>query len=136
MTSRPSWDAYGLQLAQTVALRADCTRRRVGAVLMKADHSIVGTGYNGAPSGRPGCLSAGACPRGQSDVAPGSSYDTGAGSCIAVHAEQNVLLRASWADQEGSTLFITDRPCDGCLRMLEGSNIARAIWPGGTWTRK
>lgn len=133
---RPDWDEWGILLAQAVALRADCTRRQVGAVLMTADHSIVATGYNGAPSGQPGCLTAGACPRGRlspEDVAPGSSYDTGAGACIALHAEQNALLRASWADMEGSTLYVTDEPCGGCSRTISGTPIARVVIPSGVF---
>jgi dCMP deaminase len=129
---RPTWDEWGLELAATVARRADCTRRQVGAVLMTPDHSIVATGYNGAPPGQPGCLTRGACPRGQSTVAPGSSYDTGAGSCIALHAEQNALLRASWHDMVGSTLYITDEPCEGCRRTISGTPISRVVWPHGT----
>lgn len=136
MDPRPTWDEWGLALAKTVALRADCSRRQVGAVLMTPDHAIVATGYNGAPSGAPGCLTAGACPRGLSDVLPGSSYDTGAGACIALHAEQNALLRASREDQFGSTLYITDEPCEGCRRMIAGTPIAWAIWPGGTWRNR
>jgi dCMP deaminase len=127
--NRPSWDEWGLELAVTVARRADCTRRRVGAVLMTQDHSIVATGYNGAAPGKPGCLTAGACPRGRSGVAPGSSYDTGAGACIALHAEQNALLRATWQDMLMSTLFVTDEPCDGCWRMISGTPIERVVWP-------
>jgi dCMP deaminase len=65
MTTRISRDAYGLKLAEAAALRADCTRRQVGAVIVAEDGSVVATGYNGLPSGRPGCASAGACPRGQ-----------------------------------------------------------------------
>lgn len=144
--SRPTWDEWGLALAAAVATRADCTRRQVGAVIMTPDHSIVSTGYNGAPPGHPGCLTAGACPRGQAnredvpgyadprvvsgEVAP-SSYDIGPGACIALHAEQNALLRASRADMVGSTLYITNEPCGGCWRMISGTPIARIIWPGG-----
>ena len=131
MDTRLTWDEWGLELAAAYALRADCSRRQVGAVLMNPDHSIVASGYNGAPAGELGCLTSGACPRGKSDVAPGSSYDTGAGTCIALHAEQNALLRASWADMRGSTIYVTDEPCGGCWRMIAGTPIARAVWPGG-----
>jgi dCMP deaminase len=133
---RPTWDDWGVELAMTVARRADCSRRQVGAVIMTPDHRIVATGYNGAPAGSPGCLTAGACPRGQSGVAPGSSYDTGAGACIALHAEQNALLRASWTDMVGSTLYVTDHPCDGCFRMIVGTPIERFIGPGFAWERR
>lgn len=134
--SRPTWDEWGLELAATVARRADCTRRQVGAVIMTHDKVIVSTGYNGAAAGRPGCMS-GACPRGRSDVPSytegPTSYDIGPGACIALHAEQNALLRASWDDMKGSVLYITNEPCGGCLRMIEGTPLARAVWPGGDW---
>jgi len=123
---RPDWDEYFLGVAQAIALRADCTRSQVGAVLVK-DNRIVSTGYNGAPAGAPGCLSAGACPRGRSDVEPGSSYDTGPGSCIAVHAEQNAIIYSDRADRVGSTLYVTREPCGGCSRLIAGSGIARVV---------
>lgn len=119
---RPTWDEWGLGIARAVATRADCTRRQVGAVLVRPDHTIVATGYNGAAAGAPGCLTSGACPR-------GSSYDTGAGSCIAIHAEQNALLRASWDEMFGATLYVTDQPCDGCQRMIDATPVARVVWP-------
>lgn len=131
--SRPSWNAYGLTLAEAVATRADCTRRKVGAVVMRPDHSIVSTGYNGGPSGGKSCLK-GECPRGlQSfeDVPPGTSYDTGDGACIALHAEQNALLRADWDEMRGATLYITEKPCDGCVRMITGTHIELVVWPDG-----
>jgi dCMP deaminase len=62
---RPSWDAYFLAGAAWVATRADCTRSAVGAILVNAQQEVRGTGYNGAPSGVPGCASASACPRGR-----------------------------------------------------------------------
>lgn len=131
MDVRPSWDEWGIGLARAVARRADCSRRQVGAVLVTGQQRVAATGYNGAPSGLPGCLTAGACPRGLSDVLPGSSYDTGAGACIALHAEQNALLRASWADMDGATLYITDEPCEGCRRMISGTPIGRVVYPVG-----
>lgn len=117
-------------IARAVSARADCTRRKIGAIIVQGDR-IVSTGYNGAPAGRPGCLTMGACPRGRlsvHDVAPGSSYDTGAGSCIALHAEQNAILRAG-LDSRGATLYLTDAPCDGCARLIEGAGIARIVFP-------
>ena len=128
--SRPGWDDYFLGIAAAVATRADCSRRQVGAVIVK-DRRIVATGYNGGPSGGPSCL-AGQCPRGRQSadqVAPGSSYDTGAGACIALHAEQNAILWSSRADREGGTIYVTCPPCDGCARLIAGSGLARVVYP-------
>lgn len=134
---RPSWDNYGLELAKAVAIRADCTRRKVGAVLMRPDKTIVATGYNGGPPKGKSCLK-GECPRGQKSLeeVPAytegeTSYDSGPGSCIALHAEQNALLRASWDEMLDATLYITDEPCQGCIRMIVGTHIAKVVWPEG-----
>jgi dCMP deaminase len=127
---RPDWDTYYLDIAQAVSRRADCTRRQVGAIVVQGDR-IVSTGYNGAPAGYPGCLTAGACPRGQmskDEILPGSSYDTGKGACIALHAEQNAILRAG-LETRGATLYVTHPPCDGCGRLIAGAGFARVVFP-------
>ena len=127
---RPTWDRYFLGIAIAVSARADCTRRKVGAVIVDTNHRIIGTGYNGAPAGGKSCL-AGECPRGQmskEQVVPGSSYDTGAGSCIALHAEQNALLYSNYTQRIGGTIYITCPPCDGCMRELSGSGLAKAVF--------
>lgn len=133
--TRPNWEQWGLDLALTVALRADCSRRQVGAVVMRPDRTIVATGYNGAPPKGGSCI-AGDCPRGRASreevpsYADGpTSYDTGPGACIALHAEQNALLRASWDEMMGSTLFVTHEPCGGCQRMICGTPLDRVVWP-------
>lgn len=124
--NRPDWDHYFMAIADAVAARADCSRRQVGVVIVK-NNRIVSTGYNGAPSGDAGCLE-GACPRAFSDVDPGSSYDSGPGTCIAVHAEANALLYADRDKCEGATLYGTCAPCDGCWRLIRGGGIKRVIW--------
>jgi len=124
---RLDWDDYFLGIARAVAARADCSRRQVGAVVVDDHHRIVSTGYNGAPAGRPGCLTAGACPRAASGVPADSSYDTGAGSCIAVHAEANALLYADGMRTRGAVLYCTDKPCDGCQRLIDGAGIIRVV---------
>jgi dCMP deaminase len=134
-TARMPWDQYYLNIARAVACRADCTRRQIGAILVNADNRHRGSGYNGSRPGGPSCL-AGECPRGRlstEEVAPGSSYDTGPGTCHAVHAEQNVILDTTPQDRKGGTIYITDVPCDGCLRMLQASGVYRIVWPRGQW---
>jgi dCMP deaminase len=127
---RPSWDRYFAILARAVSKRADCTRRRVGCVLVDADHRIIATGYNGAPAGEPGCLS-GACPRGQltySQIAEHSDYDSGPGRCISIHAEANALLYAR-TSCKGATAYITDAPCPTCRKLLNAAGIVRIVSP-------
>lgn len=137
-TDRMSWDEYGLSLAKSAAQRADCTRRQVGAALMAEDHSIISMGYNGGPSKGPSCLN-GECPRGRltHDQLPAdSAYDTGGGTCVALHAEWNVLIRTDWAQFDGATLYITEEPCHICKVMIDGTKIKRVVAPDYEWYPK
>lgn len=80
-------------------------------------------------TGRCACGTEWPCPQA---VAPGSSYDTGPGTCIAVHAEMNALLDVS--DRRrlvGATMYITEQPCGGCLKILKNTQIKTFVWPGG-----
>lgn len=138
LTERPSWDEYGLSMAEAARSRADCTRRKVGAVLMLPDHSVVMSGYNGGPSGEASCL-AGECPRGRlshAQLRPDSAYDSGNGICIALHAEWNLLLRASWSQMRDSTVYITDEPCHLCRIIISGTPISRVVWPSGEYIQR
>lgn len=134
---RPTWDEYGLILAEAVSQRADCRRSLVGAVLLdNATHQIVGTGYNGVAPGQPGCL-VGACPRGLLDPAiypTGGVYVPVAGAeCVATHAEINCLRRASELcpdlDYRATTIYVTRRPCSACRLACESVGIVRFIHP-------
>ena len=133
----PTWDEYFLGIAQAVAARAKCRRRKVGAVLV-LDRRIIATGYNGAASGEPDCLE-GACPRGlltYDQIAGLGDYDRPGtpGFCIAIHAEVNALL-FSTRDTKGATAYITDEPCPGCRKALAAAGIVRAVWPDGELDR-
>lgn len=132
---RPDWVEYWLGVAKAVSMRADCSRRQVGAIIVDPSNRLVSSGYNGGAPKGPSCLK-GECPRGNSTVEPGSSYDTGPGACIALHAEQNAFLWGDVSRMKGGTLYITDEPCNGCYRMIEGMPISQAFWPnGGSWYR-
>src|SRR5262245_46339910 len=125
--TRPDWDTYFLQIAQAVALRGDCRRSRVGAVIVDKSNVVVATGYNGVAPGQDGCL-AGSCPRGlagYSEIPPGSDYS----NCIGIHAEDNAVRFARLAGQHsrlvGATVYVTREACDGCFRLLRDAGIAR-----------
>lgn len=133
---RPDWDEYFLAIAKTIALRADCTRSKVGAVLVDQNHRIVSTGYNGAPPGAPGCLS-GACPRGRlsyDEHPPEGDY----GNCISTHAERNAILFSNANERSGTTLYITRRPCTGCHELILAEGILWIVWetPDGQLARE
>lgn len=128
LTRRPSKHEWAFLVALAISTRGECTRRQVGAIIVDAQNRIVGAGYNGTYRGGPNCLG-GACPRALSDVESGSSYDTGPGACIAVHAELNALLDVSDRGRlESSELYVTAAPCDGCLKILRNTQIYRVLW--------
>lgn len=124
---RPSWRVYGLLLAAVVSLRADCTRRQVGAVILDGENRLVSSGYNGAPSGQPGCLEDGVCPRGQKSFEELPS-DSPYSDCISIHAEENAVL---WArrDLRGCTIYVTDSPCHQCKKTLSAVGITEIVTP-------
>ena len=124
--NRPSFDTYYLAIADAVALRGDCRRSQVGAVLVSRSKHTATFGYNGTSTPKaPGCLE-GHCPRGLQSyaaLAPGGDY----ANCIAVHAEENALYNSGdWS--EGGTMYITRAPCDDCIRLLTNHDIHRAVW--------
>ena len=51
---------YYLDIAETVASRSTCLRKKYGTVIVNKDQ-IVSTGYNGAPRGRKNCCDIGIC---------------------------------------------------------------------------
>jgi dCMP deaminase len=122
---RPSWDDYYLGIAKAVSARGDCVRRQHGAVIVK-NHSIVSTGYNGSPPGSDkSCGATGQCPR---NLDPNSKHGEGSYDlCWATHAEANALLRASWEDLQGSTIYITGDPCPGCAKLIKSAGIDRVV---------
>ncbi|MDD5044393.1 MAG: cytidine/deoxycytidylate deaminase family protein [Candidatus Omnitrophica bacterium] len=121
--SRPSWDEYFLEVADLVAKRATCLRRRVGAVLVK-NKRILATGYNGAPSGLKHCIDIG-CLRERLKIPSGERHEL----CRGLHAEQNALIQASLygISSKDSTLYATNQPCIICAKMLINAGIKEIV---------
>jgi dCMP deaminase len=113
-----------MNIAHEAAKRANCLRRRVGALIVR-DHIIVSTGYNGTPIGVRNCFDGG-CLRCQSNAAPGEGYDT----CICVHAEENAIVLAArhGASTNGSVLYSTLRPCFSCVKLCIQAGIKEVIY--------
>lgn len=112
-----SWAVAGARIFST------CSRRQYMAIVLSPDGRVVGTGYNGGPSGFVHCTDGG-CPRAQEKPAHGSSYD----SCIAIHAEANALLHSNRTERLGGTLVINGPPCMDCAKLIAGSGIARVVY--------
>ena len=130
---RPSWDEYFLEIAQVVASRSTCLRRRYGAVIAK-DHVIVSTGYNGAPRGSVNCIDKGACRRKELNVPAGERYEL----CEAVHAEQNAIVNGAPERMKDATIYVAGleednafadgKPCLLCRRMIQNAMIKHVVY--------
>lgn len=126
---RPDWDSYFIKIAQTVAERSTCLRRRYGAVIVK-DHVIISTGYNGACRGEPNCIDVGMCRREALGVPKGQRYEL----CVAVHAEQNAIINGDPDKMAGGIIYVAGfnvldgslakgDPCMLCRRMIKNARI-------------
>ncbi len=124
--ARPEPDAYFMGIALAVRTRANCTGRRVGAIVVR-DRRILSTGYNGTPSNMRNCEDGGChrCAR-PDEYPPGEHYDV----CICVHAEQNALLAAArfGVAIEGCTIYTTLQPCFGCLKELLQASVREVCY--------
>lgn len=123
-------DVQRMTRALLVTEWADCTRRRVGAVLV-LDGKTIAAGANSLPWSLTGCASGG-CPRGAANsVDPYTPYDQpGSGYCPAVHAEARALLTAG-LEAGGATCYVTAEPCGSCLALLAGADVSRVVFRRG-----
>ena len=78
---RPDWDEYFMRIASIVALRSNCMKRKVAALIVK-DRRIISTGYNGTPRGVKNC-NEGGCPRCNSLAASSTNLE----ECFCSHGE-------------------------------------------------
>ena len=125
---------YYLDIAQTVAERATCMRRKFGAIIVK-DDVIVSTGYNGAPRGRKNCCDLNYCMREELKIPRGERYEM----CRSVHAEANAIINAPRTQMLGATLYMACvSPEDGhlfdgtsscmmCKKMVINAGIERVV---------
>ncbi|MHA2504077.1 MAG: deoxycytidylate deaminase [Candidatus Kariarchaeaceae archaeon] len=113
MDDRPTWDNYFANLAKHVASRSTCSRKQVGAVIVR-DKNILSTGYNGSIKGEPHCSEVGCLVENN--------------HCVrTVHAEANAIVQAAkhGINIEGADIYTTASPCWYCFKLLANSGIHR-----------
>lgn len=123
---RPDWDKYFMEIANVVAKRSTCIRRKVGCVLVRDKH-ILTTGYNGAPTGMKHCIDVG-CLRDELKIPSGERHEL----CRAIHAEANAIIQAALhgISTKGSVLYVTTTPCIMCAKMLVQAGIVKVYCAG------
>jgi len=124
MDKRPSFDEYFMKIALLVATRSTCTRRHVGAVIVRDNH-ILSTGYNGPPKGAKHCDETG-CIREQLNIPRGERHEL----CRGLHAEQNAIIQAAvfGVSIKGGTIYTTNFPCSVCAKMIVNAELKELVY--------
>ncbi len=124
---RPSWDEYFMRMAYLVATRSTCTRRHVGAVIVK-DRRVLATGYNGPPRGLAHCDITG-CIREELEIPSGERHEL----CRGLHAEQNAIIQAAvhGVSIKDATIYVTNHPCVVCAKMIINAQIREIVYAEG-----
>jgi len=107
------YDNAYMRMAEEWAKLSHCTRKNVGALIVK-DRMIISDGYNGSPSGFPN----------ECEDAEGETH------WYVLHAETNAItkLARSINSAEGATLYITLSPCRDCAKLILQSGISRVVY--------
>ena len=113
---RASWDEYFMDIAKVVSSRSTCSRKQVGAVIVR-DRTILSTGYNGSIRGMPHCDEVG--------------HMLESDHCVAtIHAEQTAIIHAAknGVAIDGSDLYVTASPCWSCFKSIANSGVRRVVY--------
>lgn len=122
---RPSWDEHWMSVANLAAEMSTCASgRRVGAVFVR-DKRLLATGFNGVPSGYPHPT---LCTRRELGLPSGQGLEW----CVCAHAEMNAITNAAryGIPLEGAMVYVTCRPCAGCMGALANVGVRRVVFGG------
>ena len=106
-------DKRYLRMARIWSENSYCTRRKVGALIVK-DKMIISDGYNGTPSGFENVC----------------ELEDGTTKGYVLHAEANAITKIakSGNNSDGATLYVTTSPCLECAKLIIQSGIKRVVY--------
>ena len=106
-------DQRYIRMATIWAENSYCTRRKVGAIIVK-DQMIISDGYNGTPSGFENVC--------ETEDNVTKSY--------VLHADANPITKVSKSNNSsaGATLYVTTSPCIECSKLIIQSGIIRVVF--------
>lgn len=110
------YDKAYLRMALEWAKLSHCTRKQVGAIIVK-DNIIISDGFNGTPTGFDNCC----------ETKEGDTH------WYVLHAEANAILKLARSNNRGtnSTLYITLSPCKDCSKLVLQAGIKRVVFIKG-----
>lgn len=107
------YDLAYLKMAKEWGTLSYCTRKQVGAIMVK-DRMIISDGYNGTPSGFENFC----------------EDEEGYTKWYVLHAEANAISKVASSTHscKGATLYITLSPCKECSKLIHQSGIKRVVF--------
>ena len=107
------YDKAYLRMAQEWAQLSHCTRKKVGALIVK-DRMIISDGFNGTPTGF------------ENPCEDDDNYT----KWYVLHAEANAILKVAGSTQscQGATLYITLSPCKECSKLIHQAGIIKVVY--------
>ena len=107
------YDQAYLRMASEWAKLSHCTRKQVGAIIVK-NGTIIADGYNGTPSGFENMC----------------ETDEGSTKWYVLHAEANAILKVASSTHgcKGATLYLTLSPCKECSKLIHQAGIKRVVF--------
>ena len=107
-----SKDQIYMEMALKWGENSKCTRKKVGALIVK-NNNIISDGYNGMPSGFPNICEIGNKTRWE-----------------VLHAEANAILKCAKHGNScnGATLYLTMSPCRDCSKLIHQAGIVRVVY--------
>ena len=102
-----------MRMARIWAENSYCTRRKVGALVVKKQ-MIISDGYNGTPSGFENVC----------------EDEHGVTKPYVMHAEANAITKIarSGNSSEGATMYVTASPCIECAKLIIQAGIKRVVY--------
>ena len=106
-------DRRYIRMATIWAENSYCTRRQVGALIVK-NQRIISDGYNGTPAGFENI-----CEDENNVTKP-----------YVLHAEANAITKIARSNNssEGATLYVTASPCIECAKLIIQAGITRVVY--------
>ena len=113
MDKDKKFDRSYLEMASVWAKNSYCSRRQVGAILVK-DRMIISDGYNGTPSGFENVC----------------EDENGVTKPYVLHAEANAITKVAKSSNSslGATLYVTASPCMECAKLIIQAGISRVVY--------